>query len=103
MKFKITESLYRRESEEKLEEMRTKEIKIDGKTVEAVLMAGGYGAKIYSVADGIVLSIGRKNHVLKENTPEYKKVIDYVNIKYQDVSKHEQIKKDFQDLVGGLK
>lgn len=82
-------------------EMRTKDLKVGGKTVEAVLLAGGPGFKIYhaSGVDGVILALGRKQFVVAESDPDFKTVMQYVNLKYQKLSDQEAIKQEFKKLI----
>lgn len=82
--------------------MRTKTLKINGQEKEAMLMAGGYGAKVYAVGADLVLTVGKKNFILEESNPAYKITMKFVNLKYQPISEHEYIKLSFQELVSGL-
>lgn len=81
--------------------MRTAKLKIDGVEKEGILIAGGPGFKIYSVSgfDGWVLKVGRKTSLVNVGTDDFQIISDYVNIRYQSSKEHEQIKKDFSDLV----
>jgi len=79
--------------------MRTKELKINGDPVEAVLMAGGPGFKIYHASDSLVVVKGRKQIVFKEDDPDFKTVIRYVNLRYQPAGEHEKVKADFDALI----
>jgi|SRR6185312_5090773 len=79
--------------------MRTKTLKINGKPVEAVLLAGGNGFKIYSVADSLVVVKGREQLVFKDGEPDFKTVIQYVNLRYQPAGEHEKIKAAFDALI----
>jgi len=83
------------------ENMRTSEIKIEGVKKEAVLVAGGAGFKVYSVAelDGWALAIGGKVSFIKDHTLEAQTVADYVNIRYHSIDSQEQIKKKFESLI----
>lgn len=83
-------------------EARTKEFKIDGASVEAVLMAGGSGFKIYSVPDGVLLVVGREKKVFKEKDPLFSSIINYVNLRYHPANRQEEIKKNFDDLIRNL-
>lgn len=82
--------------------MRTKTLKINGQEKEAMLMAGGYGAKVYAVGADLVLTVGKKNFIIEESNPAYKITMKFVNLKYQPNSEHEYIKLSFQELVSGL-
>jgi GNAT superfamily N-acetyltransferase len=86
-----------------ISEARMKMLKVNGKEQEGVLMAGGPSFKIYSTADGLVLSIGRKNYFFHEGNSEYKTIINYVNFKYYDSDKQKAIKDEFDKLVQKLK
>lgn len=82
-------------------EVRTKDLEIGDKTISSTLVAGGSGFKIYSPKgiDGWVLSIGRKNILIGEKDPDYGIVSKYVNLKYQPVDKHQEIKDKFDSLI----
>ncbi len=78
-------------------------MKIDGKEVEAILMAGGQGFKIYGVnGDSLVVVAGRNKLVVKEADPDFKIIMRYVNLRYQNIDQHDQIKKDFQQIVSKM-
>lgn len=85
--------------------MRTKELKIDNKITQAVLLAGGAGFKIYSASDydGWVLMIGRKLRQIPEKAPEFKIVSRYINLKYQPASEQESVKTAFNSLLENIK
>lgn len=84
--------------------MRTKDLKIDGKIRQAVLLAGGSGFKIYSASDfnGWVVAKGRKIFPVSEQSPEFRTVSQYVNLRYQPLSEQERIKTNFNNLVASL-
>ena len=80
--------------------MRTTALVINGHKVELVLMAGGYGVKIYFHPDDkYVLVSGKKHHVVEPHSPEAKIVGHYVNLKYMNLSEQARIKDEFQNLV----
>jgi 8-oxo-dGTP pyrophosphatase MutT (NUDIX family) len=83
-------------------EARTKMMKVNGQEVEAVLMAGGPGFKIYSALDGVVLVAGRKQLFVKESDEKYKPIMRYVNLRYQPISEHEAIKKEFEAVLHSM-
>ena len=68
-------------------------------------MAGGKGARIYSPLDleGVVLQIGRKSFHIKEDSQDYKSLMRYVNIKYQNSQDKDKIIKEFDSLVSKYK
>jgi hypothetical protein len=82
--------------------MRTKTLKINGKDVEAVLMAGGPGFKIYGTGDGLAVDKGGRVTAVPESHPSYKAVIRYVNLGYATADKKEEIKKEFQNVLERL-
>lgn len=82
--------------------MRTKTLKINGKEIEAVLMAGGKGFKIYSFPEGLIVDKGRVKVVLEEKSPSYKTVIDYVNLRYHNLDKQKEITEKFQDYIHSI-
>ena len=84
-------------------EARTKNLKIDGKEIEAILMAGGSGFKIYSHDGKAILSLGRKHHVFSDSDPQMKTIMAYVNLRYQPASSQEMIKNNFMELISSLK
>lgn len=79
--------------------MRTKDLKINGKLVQAVLMAGGPGFKIYSADNSVIVVQGRKQIIFKEGDPDFKTVMGYVNLRYQPAGDHEKIKAAFDALI----
>lgn len=82
-------------------EMRTKNIKVDGKEVEAVLMAGGPGYKIYSAGDAVVVQANKKTMVFRDGDPKQKTVLMFVNLKYQSLDQRDAITSDFMNLISG--
>lgn len=78
---------------------RTKQVKIDDKVMDAVLMAGGPGFKIYSLAKDLLLVVGNKQFVIKESDVAYKPIMRYVNLKYQPVIQKDAVKKEFDQIV----
>ena len=85
--------------EESLNEMRTKMLKVDGKEVESILMAGGFGAKIYSAGENLVLVKGRKQTVVPDTDPKYKPIMNYVNLRYMPLDQHKDIQDKFKELL----
>ncbi len=81
--------------------MRTKELKFDGKKVEAVLVAGGPGFKIYSATgvDGWLLKVGRQTILVADKTPESSIVGKYINLRYQPISEQKAVKEEFDKFV----
>jgi hypothetical protein len=81
------------------ENMRTKNLKIEGKEVEAILIAGGPGFKIYSVSgiSGWVIAKGNRNIVSSDPI-----VSKYVNLRYQPIQDQDSVKAEFTKLVGSL-
>ena len=84
--------------------MRTKELKINNETKEAILIAGGSGFKIYSVSglDGWALELGRKISFIEDKTPEFQTVANYVNLKYQPANSQDTIKLRFTELIESI-
>lgn len=84
--------------------MRTKDLKINNETKEAILIAGGSGFKIYSVSglDGWALALGRKISFIEDKTPEFQTVANYVNLKYQPVNSQNNIKQQFTSLIQSI-
>ena len=80
--------------------MRTKQIKVDGQEVEAVLMAGGSGFKIYSIPGKVLVVAGKEKKSFSESDPEFKTVMAYVNLKYQ--SNQDEIKSKFEEFLKSL-
>lgn len=78
-------------------------MKVDGKTIDALLIAGGPNFKIYGHEDKLILKIGRNTHVFNENTPEYEIINTYSTLKYHSISDQEKIKNRFLELVSRLK
>lgn len=79
--------------------MRTKRLLVSGEYKEGVLMAGGYGAKVYSVeGNALVLQVGRKNVILDGDA--YNDVMDYVNVEYMNESQREGIVERYREIVG---
>jgi hypothetical protein len=85
--------------------MRTAEIKIEGQKKSGVLVAGGQGFKIYTVADldGWVLSLGRRTSFVADNTPAAQIVADYVNLHYHSFDLQESIRNKFNAFIRSLK
>jgi hypothetical protein len=88
---------------EAVKEARTKSLKINGQEVEAVLMAGGPGFKIYSVPEGVLVVAGRKQLFAKESDPNYKAIMNYVTLSYQRAHERDAIKKEFETLLASIK
>ena len=84
--------------------MRTKEIKIGGEKKTAVLVAGGQGFKIYTVADidGWIIVIGVKTHLIPDFTKDSPTVSNYVNLHYHSPKLKESIINKFSTLVRSL-
>jgi hypothetical protein len=83
--------------------MRFKQMKINGKTIDALLIAYGPDYKLYSNEGRYILQTGREKTVIMEEDSEYKIVSQFVVLKYQDISEQENIKNRFLELVGRLK
>lgn len=81
--------------------MRTKQMKINGESKEAVLVAGGPGFKIYTASgvDGWILVMGRKTLVVPESDPEFETVAKYVNLNYQSAADKPAVKEAFNLLI----
>lgn len=81
--------------------MRTKQLRVGGKVVEAMLVAGGAGFKIYSAPgfDGWIVAVGRKNVVVAEKSPDFATVSRYVNLRYQSVAAQSDIKQHFDSFL----
>jgi hypothetical protein len=81
------------------ENIRTKQMIVDGKEVEANLIAGGPSFKIYDVPgkSGYLIVKGSKKVMLDD-----KRVSKYVNLRYQPIQDQENIKKEFDQLVASL-
>lgn len=84
--------------------MRTTEIKLNGEKREALLAAGGQGFKIYTVfgLEGWALVLGRKTAFVADKTPVAQAVADYVNLRYQSLDRHDEIKSRFQGVLAEL-
>lgn len=77
--------------------MRTKQIKINGVTKTATLLAGITGlVKIYSIEglDGLWLKVGKSLFTLQDDSL----AMEFVNLKYQPLEKHAQIIKEMTKL-----
>lgn len=81
--------------------MRTSELKIGNEKKESILVAGGKGFKIYTTSgyDGWILAVGRKIHLIDENSHEFKTVARYVNLRYQPISEQTLVKELFNELI----
>ncbi|RYZ93330.1 MAG: hypothetical protein EOP06_01325 [Proteobacteria bacterium] len=81
--------------------MRFTEIKIDSVPMQALLVAGGPGFKIYTVQGATywLLVVGRKKHIVEPGTANFRLVSKYINLKYQPIATHDEIKKDFLALI----
>lgn len=81
--------------------MRTKELKINNETKEAILIAGGSGFKIYSVSglEGWAIAHGRKISFIEDKAPEFQTIANYVNLKYQPANSQDAIKRQFTELI----
>lgn len=83
--------------------MRTKQMKIGGEEITAILMCGGKGFKIYSYDDKLLISKNRKLLQLENTESFYKIVINYVNLKYYNSNEQEDIKKEFMNFINKLR
>lgn len=83
-------------------EARMKILKIDGREVDGVLLAGGYGAKVYSVDDKFVIQKGKNNIVFDEKNKDYAKIMKFANYHYQPKEEQEKIQNEFKELVASL-
>lgn len=85
--------------------MRTTKIKVGTEKKDAVLVAGGSGFKVYTASafDGWILVLGRKVVPVGDQSPEFKTVSKYVNLKYQPLAEQDSIKKSFERLLDHLK
>ncbi len=81
--------------------MKTKDLKINGKLVTSVLVAGGPGFKIYSTpkVEGWVVAAGRKLIVVEKETPDFKTLSRYLTLPYQPKAEQRAIKDQFQDFL----
>lgn len=84
--------------------MRTKQLKHDGQTIEAILVCGGPGFKVYFGSDSIgwLISIGRKVFNVSVDSRNFITVNRYINLKYQRPDLLEGIKKDFDAFLESL-
>jgi allophanate hydrolase subunit 1 len=84
--------------------LRTKQIKVNNQSVEALLIAGGKGFTIYTAkgVNGWIVSIQRNILTFDENHPHFETVAKYVTIKYQPIKKHNSIQKNFDKLISKL-
>lgn len=84
--------------------MRSTQLTINNEKKEAVLVAGGDGFKVYTVAgiDGWALARGRKINFIEDKTPEAKTVAQYVSLRYQPAETQESIKQNFNQLLESL-
>ena len=85
--------------------MRTKELKVENKKTEAVLMAGGDGFKIYSVAkpEGWAIVTGRKVNFFEDNSKYSETIVNYVNIQYHSIEMKDEITAKLNELVSQFK
>jgi hypothetical protein len=68
-----------------------------------LLMAGVNGYKIYILNEKTLRVVARYQHKdVSEKTTEWQTVIDFVNIKYQDINKKEKVISDFLDFTQGM-
>lgn len=83
--------------------MRTSLIKIDGAKREAVLLAGGTGFKIHAITglNALIVSSKKQLKIVHETSPDFKTVLDYVNLKYQPTEKQASVKQDFELFLKG--
>ena len=79
--------------------MRSKIIRIGNQEIEAILMAGGNGFKIYGGNGKLILWHNRKHEVIEESDPRFKIVMQYVNLKYQPLDKQEKVKEEFMKVI----
>lgn len=80
-----------------------KQLKIGNERTAAILVAGGPGFKIYAAygVDGWLIVRGKKVSIAHENTPDYKIVSRYVNLRHQPASMKKRVRQDFDDFVKG--
>lgn len=84
--------------------MRTKQIKVNNQSIEALLVAGGKGFTIYTAKgiNGWILSVQKNVLAFDEAHPHFETVAKYVTIKYQPIKKHNSIQKNFDKLISKL-
>ena len=80
------------------ETVKTKNLKINGESTTAVLVAGGPGFKIYSTpkVEGWVVAAGRQITVVQKDAPDFKTLSRYLTLPYQPKAEHNSIKDEFQ-------
>lgn len=88
-----------------LTEMRTKQMNVAGSDIDAVLMAGGPGYKIYFAdnIDSYVLMLGKKQVELKQGSEEHAITAQLVSAPYLSPEKRDAALKSFQDMIKTLK
>lgn len=88
----------------RIHRVRSKELKINNETKEAILVAGGSGFKVYAVSGlgGWAVALGRKISFIEDKTPEFQTVANYVNLKYQPANSLESIKQEFSALIEAI-
>lgn len=76
--------------------MRTKSLKLNGNTIEVILVCGGPGFKVYHAIGipGYILKIGRNTVVSEE-----KIVARYVTLKYQPIVEQNSIIEEFDAFI----
>lgn len=78
---------------------REKDLKINGKVVTGVLMAGGFGAKVYHVSGGVAVQKGSSTKYLPEGSDDFDIVLQFVNLKYQPLSQQQEIIEKFKKFL----
>ena len=83
------------------DDMKTKDININGESTSAVLVAGGPGFKIYSTpkVEGWVVATGRQIIVVEKDAPDFKTLNRYLTLPYQPKAEHGSIKDEFQIFI----
>lgn len=81
--------------------MRTTILKIEGKSLDAVLVAGGQGFKLYSLAslNAWGLKVGRKVLLIDEEHPKHQLVSKYSMLKYQPAPERSAIQADLIQYI----
>jgi hypothetical protein len=81
--------------------MRSTQLRVGNGKVEAVLVAGGSGFKIYTAPaiEGWVISIKRRIIVVNEGSPEFKTVGRYVNLRFQPLPEQSAVKSEFDAFL----
>lgn len=88
----------------RINEMRTKELKIQGKTIEATLMCGISGIfKIYLYKDFAIVDAGRNKLVMGEKHGFRKLVSKYISLPYQKKEDQPVIEKEMRALAQDIK